>query len=76
MNKIAISLFALAAISTASFAASAYDGSDRDPSWIANDYNSNAMPVVKKFITTEALSTGVKTKQMDADFYLNKSQLR
>ena len=76
MNKIAISLIALAAISTASFAASAYDGADTDPSWILNDYNPNAMPVVKKIIATEALSTGVKTKQMDADFYLNKSQLR
>ena len=76
MKKFAISLIALAAISTASFAANPGDGTDTDSPWILNDYIPNAMPVVKKVVKTNALSTNVKAKQMDADFYLNRSQLR
>ena len=75
MKKFAISLIALAAISTASYAGPG-DGTDTDSPWIVNDYIPNAMPVVKKVIKTNALSTSVKAKQMDADFYLNRSQLR
>jgi len=76
MKKFAISLFALAAISTASFAG-AGDNTDTDSPWILNDYIPNAKPVmIKKAASTEALSTGVKTSNMNADFYLNRSQLR
>ncbi len=75
MKKFTISLIALAAISTASFAGSPGDGTDTDAPRIHNDYMPNAKAPVAE---TNALSTGGATVQMtrDADFYLNKSQLR
>ena len=77
MKNIAFSLIALAAISTASFANQAGDGVDTDSPWIINDYVPHANPLmIKKVVATEALSTGVKANQMNADFYLNRSQLR
>jgi hypothetical protein len=74
MKKFAISLIALAAISSASFAGSPGDGTDTDAPRIHNNYMPNAKAPVAD---TNALSTGA-TVQMtrDADFYLNKSQLR
>ena len=73
MKKFAISLIALAAISTASFAASAGDGADTDSPAVYNDSVPAAHTILKKkLVKVEALSTGVSS---DAS-YINKSQLR
>ena len=76
MKKIAISLLALAAVSTVAFA-----GSERfngDTEWRAafSDYRPNAASALsKKFVAAKALSTGVASSTSDAN-YINKSQLR
>ena len=76
MNKIAISLIAMAALSTASFAGSPGDGADTDAPTVYNDYLPNGVPAVSKTSGAEAaLSTGVASSTSDAN-YINKSQLR
>ncbi len=76
MNKIAISLIALAALSTASFAGSPGDGADTDSPAVYNDYLPNGVPAVSKTSGDEAaLSTGAVSATSDVN-YINKSQLR
>ena len=76
MKKIAISLLALAAVSTAAFAGSESFKSDSGSHAVFSDYRANTVPVLsKKFVADQAFSTGVASSTSDAN-YINKSQLR
>ena len=76
MKKIAISLLALAAVSTAAFAGSESFSGDRESPAVFSNNSTNTVPVLsKKFAADQALSTGVASSTSDAN-YINKSQLR
>ncbi len=69
MKKFAISLIALAAISTASFAASPGDGVDTDAPRIFENFAPNSGSAD---VSVDALSTGMQPTEN----YINPAQLR
>ncbi len=76
MNKFAVSLLALAALSTAAFAAPG-DGVDTDAPRIFNDN----MPASKSaadqsYVSQDALSAGIQDDRRVRENYINPSQLR
>ncbi len=77
MNKFAISLLALAALSTATFAGSPGDGVDTDAPRIFNDNMPASKPAAdQSYVTQDALSTGVSDDFRTRENYINPSQLR
>jgi hypothetical protein len=69
MKSILVSLAVLTAATTTALAR------ENDPRWIYDDYSPNQTVIVKKAMTSEALSVPAQTV-MDADAYLNGNQLR